>query len=112
MQTLSISGLFDKDNNYFSTKLKDDYILTDKNGKAKYLLTNIPEQLPTQGLLRWVGIKAYKNGDLSIGQLSEWFSTDIREMMKILNKLNIPVIDYNLDDDFKTIDFLRNEFDS
>ena len=105
MQALSISGLLNEESKYFHTKLKDDYILTDKKGKAKYLLTNIPEQLPVQGLLRWVGIKAYQNGDLSLGQLAEWFSTDIREMMKILNKINIPVIDYNLDDDLKTIDF-------
>ena len=112
MQTLSISGLLNKENNYFSTKLKDDFILTDKDGKAKYLLTNIPDHLPVQGLLRWIGIKAYQNGDLSLGQLSGWFSTDIREMMRILSKLNIPVIDYNLDDDLKTINLFRNEVNS
>ena len=54
-------------------------------------------------------IQAYKQGDLSLGQLSKVLDLSYLETMQMLTSLEIAVIDYNLEDDLKTITKLQTK---
>ena len=51
-------------------------------------------------------IKAFQEGELSFGQLSKDLSKNHHEAMKLLGSLNIPIADYDLEEDLKTVDWL------
>lgn len=51
-------------------------------------------------------IQAFKDGDLSLGQLAETLGMNKHEALKLLGELNIPFADYDLDKDLETIDKL------
>jgi len=54
-------------------------------------------------------IQAYKQRDLSLGQLSTALDLSYLETMQMLTSLEIAVIDYNLEDDLKTITKLQTK---
>jgi predicted HTH domain antitoxin len=56
------------------------------------------------GFKKWILIKAYKKGDLSLGQLSKALNLSYIDTMQMLGVLGISVIDYDLNDDIETIE--------
>ncbi len=57
-------------------------------------------------------IKAYQSGDISLGQLSKQLKRTKMETIDFLGNLNIPVLDYELEDDLITIEKWNNENNS
>lgn len=91
---------------------KDNYTLLLDNGKPVGLFTAINNEILQSGLIQWLVIKAYQNGDISIGQLSQQLELKLEETFDFLSGLNIPVVDYDLDDDLRTIENWENENNS
>ena len=56
--------------------------------------------------MRNAAIKAFQEGELSFGQLSKALSKNHHETMKLLGSLNIPIADYDLEEDLKIVDLL------
>lgn len=51
-------------------------------------------------------IKAFKNGDLSLSQLSNSLNQNIETTLKILSDLKIPIANYPIEEELATIDRL------
>lgn len=51
-------------------------------------------------------IAAFKDGKISLGQLAETLGTNKHEALRLLDELNIPFADYDLNEDLETIDEL------
>ena len=85
---------------------RDDYLFISKRGKPIAVAMSLDNEVFEHGFKKWVLIKAYKKGDLSLGQLSKALNLSYLETMEILGILGVPVIDYDLDDDIETIEKL------
>jgi predicted HTH domain antitoxin len=51
-------------------------------------------------------INAFKNGDLSLSQLSNSLNQSIEKTLKILADLKIPIADYSIEEELATLDRL------
>jgi predicted HTH domain antitoxin len=51
-------------------------------------------------------INAFKNGDLSLSQLSKSLNQSIETTLKILGDLKIPTADYSIEEELATLDRL------
>ena len=51
-------------------------------------------------------IEAFQNGDLSLGQLGKILNKNQYETIRLLDSLDIPVVDYDLAEDMEAIDRL------
>ncbi|RLA74775.1 MAG: type II toxin-antitoxin system Phd/YefM family antitoxin [Epsilonproteobacteria bacterium] len=107
MLTVGIKEL--KDNPSILTKGvedKDEYLFISKRGKPIAVAMSLDNEVFDHGFKKWVLIKAYKKGDLSLGQLSKALEQSYSDTMQMLGALGIAVIDYDLDDDMSTIEKL------
>lgn len=85
---------------------KDDYLFISKRGKPIAVAMSLDNEVFDYGFKKWILIKAYKKGDLSLGQLSKALNLSYVDTMKMLGTLGINVIDYDLSDDLDTIEKL------
>lgn len=85
---------------------KDEYLFISKRGKPIALAMGLDNEVFEHGFKKWVLIKAYEKGDLSLGQLSKSLDKSYLDTMQMLSVLGIAVIDYDLDDDMATIEKL------
>ena len=85
---------------------KDDYLFISKRGKPIAVAMSLDNEVFDYGFKKWILIKAYKKGDLSLGQLSKALNLSYIDTMKMLGTLGIDVIDYDLSDDLETIEKL------
>jgi len=85
---------------------KDNYLFISKRGKPIAVAMSLENEVFNHGFKKWVLIKAYKHGDLSLGQLSKALKLSYVETMEMLGVLGISVIDYDLDDEIDTIERL------
>ena len=60
----------------------------------------------------FVYLTAFIKGDISLGQLATTFGIDKISAMQLLGKLNIPIADYDLNEDLETINLINNELHS
>jgi len=105
--TIGIKEL--KDNPSILTKGvedRDEYLFISKRGKPIAVAMSLDNEVFDHGFKKWVLIKAYKKGDLSLGQLSKALEQSYSDTMQMLGALGIAVIDYDLDDDMSTIEKL------
>lgn len=85
---------------------RDEYLFISKRGKPIAVAMSLDNEVFDHGFKKWVLIKAYKKGDLSLGQLSKALEQSYSDTMQMLGALGIAVIDYDLDDDMSTIEKL------
>ncbi len=85
---------------------KDEYLFISKRGKPIAVAMSLDNEVFDYGFKKWVLIKAYEKGDLSLGQLSKALKLSYSETMEMLSILGIDVIDYDLDDEVDTIEKL------
>jgi len=85
---------------------KNEYMFISKRGKPIALAMSLDNEVFEHGFKKWVLIKAYKKGDLSLGQLSKALEQTYQDTMMMLGALSIAVIDYELEDDLTTIERL------
>ena len=83
-----------------------EYLLISKRGKPIAIATSLDDEVFDVGLKNWIVIQAFKNGSLSIGQLSRALDKNFTETTKLLNLLNIPLLDYDLEDEIDVIESL------
>lgn len=85
---------------------KDEYLFISKRGKPIAVALSLDNEVFDYGFKKWILIKAYKKGDLSLGQLSKALNQPYEQTMEMLSLLNISVLEYDLNDDLKTIEIL------
>jgi len=85
---------------------KDEYLFISKRGKPIAVAMSLDNEVFDHGFKKWVLIKAYKKGDLSLGQLSKALEQSYADTMEMLGVLGVAVIDYDLDDELPTIEKL------
>jgi len=85
---------------------KDEYLFISKRGKPIAVAMSLDNEVFDHGFKKWVLIKAYKKGDLSLGQLSKALEQSYADTMEMLGVLGVAVIDYDLDDELSTIEKL------
>lgn len=85
---------------------KDDYLFISKRGTPIAVAISLDNEVFDHGFKKWILIKAYKKGDLSLGQLSKSLNQSYQDTMKMLGTLGIAVLDYELEDDMATIEKL------
>jgi predicted HTH domain antitoxin len=85
---------------------KDNYLFISKRGKPIAVAMSLDNEIFDYGFKKWILIKAYKKGDLSLGQLAKALELSYIDTMQMLSTLGIDVIDYNLDDDLEAIEKL------
>lgn len=85
---------------------RDEYLFISKRGKPIAVAMSLDNEVFDHGFKKWVLIKAYKSGDLSLGQLSKALEQSHADTMEMLGALGIAVIDYDLDDELSTIEKL------
>lgn len=106
MQTVGIKEI--KRNPGIISKTMEDhqYLLISKRGKPIAVATSLDDEVFDLGLKKWILVKAFENGSLSLGQLSTALNKSYSETLKLLEILNIPALDYSLDDELETIEEL------
>ncbi len=85
---------------------RDEYLFISKRGKPIAVAMSLDNEVFDHGFKKWVLIKAYKKGDLSLGQLSKALEQSYADTMEMLGTLGVAVIDYDLDDELPTIEKL------
>ena len=84
----------------------NQYLLISKRGKPIAIATSLDDEVFDVGLKKWLVIQAFKTGGLSLGQLSRALDKTYTETTNLLKLLNIPLLDYDLDDEMDVIDSL------
>lgn len=106
MQTLGIKDLQVNPAKLTKSLENDEFVLITKRGKALGVATSFGDEALNQGLKNALLTKAYKQGDISLGQLSSSLNMSKKDAMNMLSLLEIDVIDYNFNDDLKTLEKL------
>ena len=107
MLTVGIKEI--KNNPSIITKGVEDsnnYLFISKRGKPIAVAMSLDNEVFDHGFKKWILIKAYKKGDLSLGQLSKALEQSYQDTMQMLGVLGVAVIDYDLEDDMLTIEKL------
>lgn len=80
-----------------------EYLLISKRGKPIAIATSLDDKVLDMGLKKWILIDSFKQGALSLGQLSRALAISYMETVELLDLLKIPVLDYDLKDDLTTL---------
>jgi hypothetical protein len=75
-------------------------LITRKGKPIGFALSFSDDALVQNGLKSWLAIKAFEKGDLSLGQLAKILGKTKVDTLKMLGQFNIPVADYDLQEDF------------
>lgn len=84
----------------------DEYLLITRRGEPLGVALPFSTQLMENGLKSWMSLKAFQTGDLSLGQLGKVLGKNKHETLELLGQLNIPLADYDLQEDLQTLDEL------
>jgi antitoxin (DNA-binding transcriptional repressor) of toxin-antitoxin stability system len=106
MQTLGIKSL--QTNPALLTRSLEagEYSLITKRGEPIGIAVGFSSKIIDEGLHRFLSLKAYENGDLSIGELASSLKQTRAETLSTLGQLGIVTADYSLDDELSSLDRL------
>ena len=82
-------------------------VLITRRGEPIGIAVPFDEQLIDLGFLRWMALRAFEDGDISLGQLAKAFDRSKQDMLPLLGSLGVVVADYDLADDVATLKALR-----
>jgi len=107
MQTVGIKAL--KTNpNALSKAFQDcDKVLITRCGEPIGIAAPFDDQLIDLGFLRWIAIRSFQTGDLSLGQVAKVFGKSKQDMMPLLSTLGVATADYDLGEDLETLRLLE-----
>lgn len=90
------------------TKALDAHELTliTKHSKPIGLALSFNDEILTNGLKTALLLEAYRSSVISLGQFCSELAISKKKALKMLSLMNIDVIDYDFNDDLKTIDKL------
>jgi predicted HTH domain antitoxin len=106
MQTIGIKELQTNPALLTKTLESKEYMMFTKHSKPIGLAISFDDRIVTEGLKTALMIDAFKNGLLSLGQLSKGLEKSTQETLKMLSAMGMDVIDYDFDDDLKAIETL------
>ena len=75
-----------------------------KRGKPIGIATSFNDDALHHGLIESMVLKAFNQGDISLGQLSKSLKLTKRETMKYLEIVNIPLTDYDFKEELKNVE--------
>jgi predicted HTH domain antitoxin len=109
MQTVGIKAL--KTNPSALSKAFDsrDTLLITRRGEPIGIAAPFDERLLDLGFTRWIALRAFQSGDLSLGQVAKAFDKSKQDMLPLLSRLGIAVADYDLAEDLETIRMLDGD---
>lgn len=104
MQTIGIKEL--QTNPAIFTRAMENHELTmiTKHSTPIGVAVAFDDDMLSYGLKTSLLIQAYKNGSLSIGQLSKALDTATENTMQMLSMMGIDVIEYDFKDDLAALD--------
>jgi len=103
MQTVGIRDLQLNPASFTKPLERNEFVMITKRGKPLGIATAFNDTILNHGLMESIVLKAFNQGDISLGQLSLALKLTKQETMKYLALVNIPVTDYDLDEDVETI---------
>jgi predicted HTH domain antitoxin len=106
MQTVGIRDLQVNPASFTKPLESNEFVMITKRGKPLGIATAFDDTVLKHGLMESIVLKAFNQGDISLGQLSLALNLSKQETMQYLKIVNIPLTDYDLNEDLKTI----NEF--
>lgn len=77
----------------------NELLFISKRGKPIAVATALDDEVFDFGLKKWILIKAFESGSLSLGQLVKSLNQSYSETLELLDMLKIPSLDYSLDDE-------------
>ena len=80
-----------------------EYTLITKHSKPIGIALSFSDEILTKGLKMALLLEAYRDSAISLGQLCSELSISKKRALKMLSLTNIDVIDYDFNDDLKTI---------
>ena len=80
-----------------------EYTLITKHSKPIGLALSFNDEILTKGLKTALLLEAYRSSAISLGQLSNELTISKKRALKMLSLMSIDVIDYDFNDDLKTI---------
>jgi len=104
MQTIGIKDL--QINPAILTKALEnkDYTVITKRSHPIGIAVALDEKILSQGLKTSLLIEGYKNGNISLGQLSKAMDISQKKAMQLLSMMGIDIVEYDFKDDLKTLD--------
>ena len=106
MNIIGIKELQTNPGKLSQTFSEDDYLLITRRGKPIGVALPFSSGFLEEGLKPWMALKAFEAGDLSLGQLAKTLDKTKLETMEMLGRLNIPIANYDLQEDLDAIDTL------
>jgi len=82
----------------------DEFTMITKRSKPIGLAISFDDKIVTEGLKTALMADAYKNGYLSLGQVSNALGMGKIQTMKLLSAMGLDVVEYDFDDDMKGMD--------
>jgi predicted HTH domain antitoxin len=103
MQTIGIKEL--QINPSILTKALEskEYTMITKRSNPIGIAVSFDEQILSVGLKTSLLIDGYKNGNISLGQLSKSLDVSKQKAMNLLSMMGIDIIDYDFEDDIKNL---------
>jgi predicted HTH domain antitoxin len=81
-----------------------EYTMITKRSNPIGIVVSLDDTIISDGLKTSLLITSFKNGNLSLGQLSKALNVSKQKAMKLLSMMSIDVIDYKFSDDLDTLD--------
>ena len=107
MNALGIKELQINPSNLTKAFAKREYTLITKHSKPIGIAVSFDDEILSKGLKTALLIEAYKDSSISLGQFSKALSLTKKKAMNILSLMGISIVDYDFDDDLKSLnDFL------
>jgi len=103
MNSLGIKELQTNPANLTKALEAHEYTLITKHSKPIGLALSFNDDILTKGLKTALLLEAYRSSAISLGQLCSELSISKKKALKILSLMNIDIIDYDFNDDLKTI---------
>jgi len=104
MQTVGIRDLQLNPASFTKPLESDEFVMITKRGKPIGIATSFNDDALHHGLIESMVLKAFNQGDISLGQLSKSLKLTKRETMKYLEIVNIPLTDYDFKEELKNIE--------
>lgn len=104
MQTVGIRDLQLNPASFSKPLENDEFVMITKRGKPLGIATPLTDDALHHGLIESMVLKAFNQGDISLGQLSKALDLTKQDTMKYLALVNIPLTDYDLTEDLETIE--------
>jgi len=106
MNSLGIKELQTNPANLTKALDAHEYTLITKHSKPIGIALSFDDEILSKGLKTALLFDAYKSSAISLGQLSNALAISKKKAMKMLSLLNIDIVDYDFNDDMKTINHL------